>query len=346
MIHRRLIVSCLGLSLLAAAPLAQAQSSRITDGVTHTLFKPSALNPEADPTFDEPHWVYVQRDIVVRHAPRLPADRHELLLFIPGTLPPGLKEPEPGKVRVYASHGFCLMAASLGYHVISLSYPNSISASSCNKEPDPEAFEKFRLSIIQGGTAPHISVSRTNSIENRLIELLATLAKRFPQEDWGAYRNEDGSPKWEKIALAGQSQGGGHAALIGIHHKVPRVICFGAPKDYSVALQKPAAWYLKPAATSKSAYFAFNHEQDRQGCTPTQQIANLRELKLDQFGPPTSVDSTPLPYGGSHILMTNYPGTKVDSQTAHGTMLSTKNKERFGEVWKYMLTAETGKPGN
>lgn len=340
-LRRRLVVSLLGLSLLAAAPLTQAQNSRMTDGVTHTLFKPSALNPEADPKFDEPHWVYVQRDIVVQHDPKLPADRHELLLFIPGTQPPGLKEPEPGKVRIYASHGFCLMAASLGYHVISLSYPNSISASSCNKEPDPEAFEKFRLSIIQGGTAPHISVGRIDSIENRLIELLALLAKRFPQEDWGAYRNADGSPKWEKIALAGQSQGGGHAALIGIHHKVPRVICFGAPKDYSQALQKPAAWYLKPGATPKSAYFAFNHDQDRQGCTPPQQIANLRELKLDQFGPPTSVDTTPAPYGGSHILMTNYPGTKVDSQTAHGTMLSLKNKERFGEVWRYMLTAQT-----
>lgn len=340
---RPLVAACLWLVLLTSTPLALAQNSRVTDGVTHTLFKPSALNPEADPKFDEPHWVYVQRDIVVQHDPKLPADRHQLLLFIPGTQPPNLKELEPGKVRIYASHGFCLMAASLGYHVISLSYPNSISASSCNKEQDPEAFEKFRLSIIQGGTSPHISISRTDSIENRLIELLATLAKRFPQEDWAAYRNEDGTPKWEKIAVAGQSQGGGHAALIGIHHKVPRVICFGAPKDYSIALQKPAAWYLKPSATPKSAWYAFNHDQDRQGCTPAQQIENLKVLKLDPFGPPTSVDSTSAPYGRSHILMTNHPGTQVDSLTAHATMLSMKNKERFGEVWKYMLTAETGK---
>ncbi|WP_395736422.1 BPSS1187 family protein [Prosthecobacter sp.] len=320
-----------------------AQRSRVTDGVTHTLFKPSAIHPDVDPKFDEPHWVYVQRDIVVQHNPMLPADRHQLLLFIPGTKPANQKELEPGTVRVYASHAFCLTAASLGYHVISLSYPNSISASACNKEEDPEAFEKFRLSIIQGGTSPFISVNRANSIENRLIELLGLLAKRYPQEDWGAYRNDDGTPKWEKIAVAGQSQGGGHAALIGIHHKVARVLCFGAPKDFSVALQKPAAWYLRPAATPASACFAFNHDQDRQGCTPAQQIANLKALKLDQFGPPTSVDGAAAPYGGSHILMTNHPGTKVDSLTAHGTMLSPKNKERYIEAWKYMLTAETEK---
>jgi pimeloyl-ACP methyl ester carboxylesterase len=338
--RRLLLVSSLWLIALTRG---QAQNSRVTDGVTHTLFKPSAINPEADPKFDEPHWVYVQRDIVVQHDAKLPADRHELLLYIPGTAAPNAKELEPGKVRIYASHTFCLMAASLGYHVIALSYPNSLSASSCNKDQDPEAFEKFRLSIIQGGTSPHITVSRTNSIENRLIELLGVLAKKYPQEDWGDYRSADGSLKWEKIAVAGQSQGGGHAALIGIHHAVPRVICFGAPKDYSQALQKPAAWYLKPGATPKSAYFAFNHDQDRQGCTPPQQIENLKALTLDQFGPPAYVDGAAAPYGGSHILMTNYPGSKVDSLTAHATMLSPKNKERFGEVWKYLLTAETKK---
>ena len=338
---RRLLFSSLWLLTFSTAPLCLAQTSRVTESVTHTLFKPSAINPESDKNFDEPHWVYVQRDIVVKQDPKLPADRHQLLLFIPGTQPPNLKELEPGKVRVYASHSFCLMAASLGYHVISLSYPNSISASTCSKDEDPEAFEKFRLSIIQGGTSPHITISRTDSIENRLIQLLAVLDKHFPQEDWNTYLTADGTPKWENIAVAGQSQGGGHAALIGIHHKVPRVLCFGAPKDYSIALKRPAAWYLKPAATPPSAFYAFNHDQDRQGCSPLQQIENLKALKLDQFGPPTSVDDASPPFGKSHILTTNFPGTKVDSLTAHATMLSPKNKERFVAVWKYMLT--TGK---
>ena len=36
--------------------------------------------------------------------------------------------------------------------------------------------------------------------------------------------------------------------------------------------------------------------------------------------------------------MTNYPGTKVDSITAHTTMISAANAQRFGKVWHYMLT--------
>jgi hypothetical protein len=184
----------------------------------------------------------------------------------------------------------------------------------------------------------HITVSRTDSIENRLIKLLQYLSQHDPQEGWNAFLNLDGSINWEKIAVGGQSQGGGHAALIGIHHKVERVLCFGAPKDFSTALHAPAAWYAKPGATSKDHYFAFNHEQDHQGCTPENQIDNLKALEMERFGPPTLVDGISAPYNNSHILMTDYPGRKIDSQTAHATMLNPRYKDMFGEVWRYMLT--------
>lgn len=328
------------LALLTIAPLLSAQTRpKVGEGgVTYWSLLPSASEPEVTKEFNDPHWIYVQQDIVLKHDAKLPADRHELLLWIPGTKPPNGKEPEPGHVIRGSSHNFCLMAASLGYHVIALSYPNHLSASSCNNEKDPEAFEDFRMAIIQGGSSPHITVSRTDSIENRLIKLLQSLSKSAPNEAWDSFLNADGGIKWERIAVAGQSQGGGHSALIGIHHPVTRVICFGAPKDYSVALDKPAAWYLKPSATAKERFFAFNHEQDRQGCTPQHQMDNLKALKLDEFGQPTSVDGAKPPYSNAHILMTNHPGTKVDSQTAHGTMISPKNEALFGEVWRYMLT--------
>jgi len=330
--------------LIACAAIVHGQVSpqslfapRVTDGVTNTPILPSSTSSEIR-EFDEPHWVYVRNDIILNHDSTLPADRRELLLYIPGTQPPHMKAPEPGHLAHHASHTFCLMAASLGYHVISLSYPNSLSASSCNNEPEPSAFEEFRLAIISGGATKHITVTRPNSIENRLIKLLSYLAQHNPQEGWDAFLNLDGSINWEKIAVAGQSQGGGHAALIGIHHHVSRVLCFGAPKDYSIALRAPAAWYLEDGATPKERYFAFNHEQDHQGCSPEHQLENLKALKLDQFGPPTLVDGISAPYNNTHILMTNYPGSTVDSATAHGTMLNPKNKDLFADVWKYMLT--------
>ncbi len=171
---------------LTVAPFIPAETSKVFDGVNVTLIRPSTVDPASDKKFDEPHWIYVQHDIVLNHDAKLPADRHELLLYIPGTAPRSTKEPEPGHVAIHASHTFCLVAASLGYHVIAISYPNSLSASSCNNDAEPDAFEKFRMAIIQGGTTPHITVSRVDSIENRLIELLKSLAVDIPRKTGAA----------------------------------------------------------------------------------------------------------------------------------------------------------------
>lgn len=329
--HRLLLLACLIPHLARAQTDPQTQQA--LDGLP---IRPSATDP-AIKNFDDPHWVYVSRDIVVRHDSRAPADRHELLLWIPGTQPADAKQPPPGRVSRGASHEFCKLAATLGHHVIALSYPNTISASACRNEPEADAFEQFRIAIIEGGATKHIAVSRTDSIENRLIKLLRLLSDKRAREEWAQFLTKDGGIEWSKIAVAGQSQGGGHAALLAIHHQVTRVLCFGAPKDYSLALQAPAAWYLKESATPKNRFFTFNHEQDRQGCTPAQQIENVRALKLDPFGPPVKVEDSKPPFNQSRILMTNHPGTQVDSLTAHGTMISGRNRELFGDVWRYML---------
>lgn len=329
--------SFLSLAAWLTVGLAAEPDQQTEQALNGLMVRPSLTDPEIK-NFDDAHWVYVSRDIVVKHDAQRPTDRRELLLWIPGTRPPNMPEPEPGRVMRSASHEFCKMAATLGYHVIALSYPNRLSASSCNNEPDPEAFEQFRMAIIAGGESKHITVSRTDSLENRLIKLLRLLSEKRAREDWGQFLNGDGTIKWERIAVAGQSQGGGHAALIATHHRVTRVVCFGSPKDYSVALKAPADWYGKEAATPKDRFFAFNHEQDRQGCKPADQLENLRALKLDQFGAAVKVETSAPPFGHSHILMTNYPGTKVDSLTAHGTPISGKNRELFGEVWRYLLT--------
>ncbi len=49
------------------------------------------------------------------------------------------------------------------------------------------------------------------------------------------------------------------------------------------------------------------------------------------------VEDAKPPYSNTRILMTNHPGTQVDSRTAHGTMISGRNRELFGDVWRYML---------
>jgi hypothetical protein len=298
---------------------------------------PSKTDPEIH-TFDNPHYIFINRDIVISKNSSLPVDRHQLLLFIPGTQP--LAQQGKGK----GPHKFLEEAANLGYHVIKLTYPNDIAAAeACNKDRNPLAFEQFRMTLIAGGSFNNgfkdFTISRADSIENRLIKLLLYLKQTRPQEHWEQFLNDEGGIKWESIAVAGQSQGGGHAALIAIKHRVARVICSGAPKDYSHILNRPAAWYHEESATSKACFFAFNHDQDRTGnCTPEEQTRNLRALGLEQFGAPADVDTEKPPYHHTRILTTDYPGGKLESVEAHETFLNPKNADVFRIVWDYVLT--------
>ena len=147
--------------------------------------------------------------------------------------------------------------------------------------------------------------------------------------------------------MAGQSQGGGHAALIGIKHPVARVICFGAPKDYSKQLDAPAAWYGEASATPKNRFFAFNHHQDPKGCTPAQLLKNLKALGLDAFGTAAEVDNEAFPYHHARMLYTGYPAVTVTGEesegakAAHGAAINTQNADRWKQEWTYLLTETT-----
>src|SRR5260221_1580786 len=172
-----------------AAALLYATLARAE--VTSFSVLPSATDP-AIKTFNTPHWIYVNRDIVVEHKEGLAQDRQELLLWLTGT---HIKGTPRGNGKTAAS--FCELAANLGYHVISLSYPNDIAAAQFREKRDPDAFERFRMAIIQGGHTKYISIERAESIENRLIKLLLHFKAIRPNEHWERFLNEDGTIKWE-----------------------------------------------------------------------------------------------------------------------------------------------------
>lgn len=260
--------------------------------------------------------------------------RGELLIFLPGT---------NGKTN--NTDNFCKTAASLGYRVINLMYPDDVPATKVRNEKDRKAFENFRLEIITGeDLSKAISVNRSNSIENRLIKLIQHLDKSNPNEKWGVFLTKEGALNWPKIAVSGLSQGAGHAGMIATQKRVARAILFGGPKDYDRAAGKPAGWIGK-SATPTELIFTFNHEQDLQGCDLTEQLEICRAMGLEKHGPAVDVDKVPSPYKGSRILTTNFPGTKVPSVQAHGSVVGDGSKARlangkslFEPVWIYMLT--------
>lgn len=321
----------IGTALLSLAMVAHAE-------VTTFPIVPSATDPEIK-LFDDPHWIYVNHDLIVAPTAEGVKDRHQLLLWLTGTGGQG-----------HDAQGLSKLAAELGYHVITLMFPNDLPATACARDSNPKGFEDLRMAIIQGGHATYqdgrkeLTITRTESIENRLIKALQFLRQKRPRENWAQFLKADGTLQWEAIAVAGQSQGGGHAALIGIKHRVARVLCFGAPKDYNQKLNAPAAWYGQESATPKDRFFAFNHHQDPKGCTPEQLLRNLKALGLAASAPPAEVDSETLPFHHARILYTSYPAvtiTSVDSEgakTAHGSAINTKNADRWKQVWTYMLT--------
>lgn len=357
-----------GLAALAAFFPALLPAAEIS--ILHV--RPSATDP-AIKTFDTPNRIYLRPATAEAQTDLAPL-RGELLLWIPGTvapaanaqgkvdakataksksapepaLPPAVVAPpdadapaEPRGAGREGAAAFCELAARLGYHVISLRYPNDRSASVARFDEDPAEFERFRLALIVGGKSKHLEIPRTESIEHRAEKLLQHLARTRPDDGWSQFLAADGTLRWEKIAVAGQSQGGGHAALIGLRHRVARVICTGAPKDYNLRLDAPAAWLTRESATPKSRFFTFNHLQDRQAATFPQQLANLRALGLGAFGNFVIVDTAAPPYRGARMLFTNYPGGTLSSQEAHTSVISWRNADVFGRVWRHLLTAPT-----
>ena len=301
-------------------------------------FVPPSTTDPAIKTFNQPHRIYVRTATAPATAANPAPSRGELLLWLPGTMPAPNDAVADPTVTKEGAAAFCTLAAQMGYDVISLRYPNALSASDARRD-EPNEFEHFRMAIIAGGTSKYITVGRIDSIEHRLRALLRYLGVHYPAEGWPGYLNQDGSIRWEKIAVAGQSQGGGHAALIATRHRVARVICTGAPKDFNLRLAAPAAWLAAESATPRRRYFTFNHRQDRQAATFAQQLQNLHAMKLGAFGGPVDVDRTPPPFQHSRILTTDYPGGTIDSNTAHTAVITWRNAAVFAPVWLYMLTA-------
>jgi hypothetical protein len=257
------------------------------------------------------HMVYF--DDAVPHPGRL-------FVFLPGTNGP----PQAYKLITQT-------AAQIGYHALALAYVNELSINEdiCAGQA-LTCPEDARLEIIEGvDYTPLIQVSRADSIENRLIKLLQYLAAQFPSEGWQQFLDA-GQLRWELMAFAGHSQGGGHAAMLGKIHSVHRVAMFSSTE--------PALWTREPLLTPPARFFAFAHtlEESFNGIT-------LSWANLQLPGALTSVDNVPPPSAGSHRLQTTAPPR--DLVNFHGCVvvdLYTPLQPDgvtpvFRNVWIYMI---------
>jgi hypothetical protein len=240
---------------------------------------------------------------------------HRLLLFLPGT-----------NGRPEGSLAFDTAFTQWGFHAITLDYENGVQAASCSPSPDPSCFDHYRETIITGAPgSERIAVTPANSIVNRFARLLTYLAQTDPDGQWADFLDA-GQPRWDRIVVAGHSQGAGHAAYLGKLFRVDRVLMFSGPQDYAIVLNGPASWESRPSLTPPRRFFAFLSQRDPfhvehqiESCAV---LMHLKKPAVEKVAPGTPIQGTP------QILVNDLPGD------AHGATI----KPVFASVWQYMAT--------
>ncbi len=208
--------------------------------------RPSATAPDIKAA-DSPHIVLFKAGSVAG----------DLLLWMPGT---------QGVPHVGAQLDFPQFAAQQGYRVIMLSYITDQAVSGIcvgkNLHNNRSCAEDFRHKRIFGGNAFSLIADQPqDAIVNRFGKLLQTLKATRPGENWEHYLHADGSPRWDRVTVGGQSQGGGHAAFIAKSTPVARVIMLSGGWDKSTP-KDIADWYAKPSATPPARWFSTFHVEE------------------------------------------------------------------------------------
>jgi Secretion system C-terminal sorting domain len=226
-------------------------------------------------------------------------------------------------------------AGNLGYDVINLSYPNTVSAASLGSSPDSMVFNKYRQEVCYGTPlSPDVTIDTLNCIYTRTVKLINYLNSTYPTQNWNQYLINPTTLDWSKIAVGGHSQGGGHACYFAKFNNVERVLMFSSPNDYSNYFSNSANWLRTAGVSAMNKHFAYLSLLDE--IMPfNKQLSNLQGLGLYPLYDTTYVDNASSPYSNSHCLYTTQtPGLAI---LYHNT--TTKFSSINSSVWTYMLTS-------
>ena len=259
----------------------------------------------------------------------------KLLLFIGGT---------GSQAKNYTA--IPKLAANLGFHAISIAYPNSLAAAqACAGSSDSLCFDSFRQEVCYGTpVSSKVSVDTLNSISMRLVKLLQYLSLTDPSGGWGQFLS-GAVPAWSNITVSGHSQGSGHALYFAGTQPCSRLLMFSGANDYSVYYSRTAHWIRSSFKTPANRYFSFLTLNDEVESYASQYEV-LRSLGMLNGDDSTRVDHAQIPYRNSHCLYTTAPSphpslpaayhntTAVDYFSPAGT-----GGYLFNPVWTYMLTS-------
>lgn len=310
------IVVLLLVGVLAQAAYAQRQSFFVA---------PHDTDPEITTNLSG-HYVSIDRS-----SPQ----KNQLFVFFPGT------------------HGIAAnyeilnnTVAEMGFHAINLTYPNDEAVNSLcgGTSTDLDCYANVRLEILDGtDRTPLVNVNRANSAENRIIKLLIYLRSQYPNDNWGQFLIDDSTLDWSKMIVAGHSQGGGHAGILGRYHPVVRVVMFAA-MDYNGPTRSPANWIahpeMTPNASTPDKFWGFSHMRDEAVNYTLLTTRIWPAYGMPAFGAVVNVDGVSPPYSNTHSLTSNLDGcpsfhgcVAVDSGLVYENGVPV-----YKPVWQHLLS--------
>lgn len=187
-------------------------------------------------------------------------------------------------------------ALGAGYDIVALSYIDTPAvAQLCRDEnvaKDPDCAAHFRQKRTFGDNVSSlISDQPQDAIVHRLTALLKYLASRDSTGRWNGYLEND-EPKWSKIIVAGQSQGGGMAAFIAKQKHVAGVMDFSGGWDMS-GPGKIAKWYSNPSATTPEVWYGTYgaKEPDAKAIADSYAAMKIPKAHLFPLNRPTKFDA-------------------------------------------------------
>jgi len=214
---------------------------------------------------------------------------------------------------------FFKTALAQGYRIIALSFISTPAvAQICVGDMldlNIDCAAAFRQKRIYGDNDfSLISDEPQDAIIPRFVKLLQWLVKNDAAANWSQYLNHDGSkPVWNKIAIAGQSQGGGMAAFIAKREELARMISFSGGWDYSDSKEKKIAhWYFDKSITPMKRWYATYHINEM-AARPLSEICRALQIPAEHIyaldKPLLMVNTSkekPNPYHGEGIRNTIY----------------------------------------
>ena len=269
------------------------------------------------------------------HALYLPAskDRGRLLVFFGG-----------GDGNSGSSFNYKLnsVAASQGYHVIGLAYygahENDVGINDCGTDPQPlSCYGDFMREVVYGtDNCEHAKCSGLNidehpqdSILNRLVSALRWAKAEYPNDGWERFLTKDDQVNWTLVNVAGFSNGGSYAALMGIlKPSVGRVALFAGPNDGEGGSEEEwvSADYIQriPGITD-THYYGLVHEKNKASATSNTlyKVTNAwNTFGMDEPFNPEPFSFNPQPgttwdFLGAHMLIsTDELTTREDAHTS------------------------------